>query len=53
MEIFDDIKEIQIDMTSNDKSVEYLKSRVKLIETFEAQGKRKFMKCIFTLVYIL
>lgn len=47
MEIFNDIKEIQLDMTSNDKSVVYLKSRVKLIETFEAQGKRKFMKCIF------
>jgi len=50
MEIYNDIKEIQIDMTSNDKSVEYLKSRVKLIETFEAQGKRKFMKCIFTFI---
>lgn len=51
MEIFNDIKEIQLDMTSNDKSVVYLKSRVKLIETFEAQGKRKFIKGIFLDVY--
>ena len=46
MEIFNDIKEIQFDMTSNDKSVEYLKKRVKLIETFEAQGMRSLC-CVF------
>ncbi len=47
MEIFNDIKEIQFDMTSNDKSVEYLKKRVKLIETFEAQGMRSLCRVFF------
>ena len=38
IEILLDIKDIQSDMTLCDKSVTYLRGRIKLIETFEAQG---------------
>ena len=38
IEILLDIKDIQSDMTLCDKAVTYLRGRIKLIETFEAQG---------------